>query len=160
ALEAGARAAGDRARLGRALGLRGMAAQVRGDVAAAARLYAQASGEARAAGDVHSAAVHDLNQANAHADRGRHGLALAAHGRALLGRRGRGPALAGLRALGVVAELSGAIYSRGIALAALGQIAAARRAAGEALARAEARGTPEMQSWAHLLDGDVARREG
>src|SRR5690606_3220307 len=35
-----------------------------------------------------------------------------------------------------------------------------RRAADEALARAEARGTPEMQSWAHLLDGDVARREG
>src|SRR5690606_18644077 len=110
----------------------------------------QASGEARAAGDVHSAAVHDLNQANAHADRGRHGLALAAHGRAL----------AELRALGDVAELSGAIYNRGIALVALGQIAAARRAADEALARAEARGTPEMQSWAHLLDGDVARREG
>ena len=150
ALEAGARAAEDRSRLGRALALRGMAAQMRGDVAAAALLYAQASGEARAAGDAHAAAVCDLNQATAHTERGRHGLALIALDRA---RRD-------LRALGDVAELAAALYNRGNALVALGAVSAARRAADEALARAAARGTPEMEAWAHVLDGDVARREG
>jgi len=150
ALEAGARAAQDRARLGRALALRGMAAQMRGDVAAAALLHAQAATEARAAGDVHAAAVCDLNQATAHTERGRHGLALVALDRA---RRE-------LRALGDVAELAAALYNRGNALVALGAIAAARRAADEALARAAARRTPEMEAWAHILDGDVARREG
>ncbi len=149
ALEAGARAAGDRSRLGRALALRGMAAQMRGDVAAAALLHAQAAGEARAAGDVHAAAVCDLNQATAHTERGRHGLAMVALDRA---RRD-------LSALGDVAELAAALYNRGNALVALGAIAAARRAADEALARAAARGTPEMEAWAHVLDGDVARRE-
>ena len=150
ALEAGARAAADRSRLGRALALRGMAAQMRGDVAAAALLHAQASSEARAAGDVHAAAVCDLNQATAHTERGRHGLALMALDRA---RRD-------LSALGDVAELAAALYNRGNALVALGAVPAARRAADEALARAATRGTPEMEAWAHVLDGDVARREG
>ena len=150
ALEAGARAAADRSRIGRALAIRGMAAQMRGDVAAAALLHAQAGAEARAAGDVHAAAVCDLNQATAHTERGRHGLAMVALDRA---RRD-------LSALGDVAELSAALYNRGNALVALGAIPAARRAADEALARAAARDMPEMEAWAHVLDGDVARREG
>ena len=149
-LEAAARTAGDRARLGRALGLRGMTAQVRGDISAAATLYERASGEARSAGDVHAAAVYDLNQATAHAERGRHGQALIALDRAL----------AALGALGDVAELSAALYNRGISLLALGELPAAQRAAAQALARARRHGTPEMQVWASLLDGDVTRRTG
>ncbi|HEU5059742.1 MAG TPA: sigma 54-interacting transcriptional regulator, partial [Kofleriaceae bacterium] len=58
------------------------------------------------------------------------------------------------------AELAAALYNRGHALVALGAVPAARRAADEALVRAAARGTPEMEAWAHVLDGDVARREG
>src|SRR5690606_8132289 len=59
-LEQSARARADRPLLGRALGLRGMAAQSRGDVEVAARLYAEAAATARAAGEVHAAAVYDL----------------------------------------------------------------------------------------------------
>ncbi len=149
-LEEEAHSAGDRALIGRALGLRGMAAQAAGEIAAAADLYQRAGVEARAAADVHAAAVYDINQATAHSERGRHGEAVVALGSALV-QLGR---------LGQVAERAAANYNRGIALLALGELSAARRAAQRAARAAEAHGTPQMLLYARLLDGDVARREG
>ncbi len=149
ALRSAAEASADRALLGRALGLLGMAAQARGDIAAAAALYHQAAEHARAAGDIHAAAVYNLNQATAHSERGRFGQALTA----------LGAAFGELRKLGDVAELPAALFNRGVALLAVGEIDAAKRAAQTAHAAASARGTPQWQLLAHILAGDVARRE-
>jgi transcriptional regulator with GAF, ATPase, and Fis domain/tetratricopeptide (TPR) repeat protein len=149
-LDAGAKASGDRALRGRALALRGMVAQTRGDIPRAADLYAAAHVEARAASDVHAAAVYALNRATALSVRGRHGDAV----------RAIDEAIAQLRRLGDVAEIAAALFNRGVSLLALGEVASARRAAESARAEAEARGTPEMQIFALLLSGDVARREG
>ncbi len=149
-LEEAARARGDRGLVGRALALRGMVAQTRGEIAKAAMLYAEAGGEARAAGDVHAAAVYDLNQATAHTERGRHGAALEALGAALVA----------LRRLGDVPELAAVLYNRGVSLLALGEVAAAKRAAAQTLEVARAHGTPQMQLYGRLLEAEVARREG
>lgn len=139
--------ASGRATLGRALSLRGMVAHSRGNIAEAAVLYRDAGTHASAAGDVHAAAVYDINQATAHSERGRFGDAL----RALSSARDA------LARLGNVTQLAAALFNRGIALLSLGQIAAARRAAEEALRTAR---TPRMLAYAHLLVGDTCRREG
>ncbi len=149
-LERRAGLAGDRALAGRALGLAGLAAHARGDIATAATLYERAAENARAAADVHAAAVYELNRATAHAERGRHGAALDA----------LEAALAALQRLGDVPELAAALYNRGVELLMVGEVDAAARAAERALQIARAHGTPQMQLYARLLQGDVARRTG
>jgi transcriptional regulator with GAF, ATPase, and Fis domain/tetratricopeptide (TPR) repeat protein len=149
-LEPAARSAGDRALLGRALGLRGMVAQTRGDVDGAADLYAAAHGEARAAGDVHAAAVYACNRGVALAERGRHGAAIRTYDKAL----------GELDRVGAVGERAAALYNRGIALLAIGELDLARRAAVRARAEAARHGLPQAAIYADLLDGDVARRAG
>lgn len=146
-LERAARAHDAQAILGRALSLRGMVEHARGRIADAADLYRRAGECARAAGEVHAAAVYDINQATAHSERGQFGAAMTALDRAR----------DALLRLGSVAELAAAQFNRGIALLALGQIAAARRATREAHQYARA---PRMRIYAHLLDGDTCRREG
>ncbi len=149
-LERRAQRAGDRALAGRALGLAGLAAHARGDIATAATLYERAAADARAAADVHAAAVYELNRASAHAERGRHGAALEA----------LDAGLASLQRLGDVPELAAALYNRGVELLMVGEVDAAARAADRALQTARAHGTPQMQLYARLLQGDVARRTG
>jgi transcriptional regulator with GAF, ATPase, and Fis domain len=150
ALERRARTSGDDARVGRAVGLQGMAAQITGDVASAATLYERAAAAARAVSDLHAAAVHELNRAGAHASRGRHGAALDALGAAMVE----------LRRLGDVPELAAAQYNRGVALLSLGEVEAARRAAERAQEIAERHHNPTVETYARLLAGDVERRLG
>jgi tetratricopeptide (TPR) repeat protein len=119
----------------------------RGQIAEAAEKYREAGDEARAAGDVHAAAVCELNRATTHSERGRFGAALAA----------LDAAITELVRLGEVAGLAAAHYNRGIALLALGEIAAAARAAEAAALQAR---TPQMEIYARLLSGDVSRRRG
>jgi len=149
-LERRAQLADDRALAGRALGLAGLAAHARGDIATAATLYERAADNARAAADVHAAAVYELNRASAHAERGRHGAALEA----------LDAGLASLQRLGDVPELAAALYNRGVELLMVGEVDAAARAGGRALQTARAHGTPQMQLYARMLQGDVARRTG
>jgi transcriptional regulator with GAF, ATPase, and Fis domain len=149
-LETMARADGDDAITARALALRGMVAQQRGELALAAELHGKAGDAARRAGEVHAAAVADVNRGTALAERGQFGAAapvLAA-------------AVAALTELGAQAELVGAEFNHGNALLGLGDTAGARAAAGRAVARATAAGAPVMAVFARLLDGDCARRDG
>ncbi len=149
-LETIAQADGDDAITARALALRGMVAQQRGELALAAELHGKAGDAARKAGEVHAAAVADVNRGTALAERGRFGEAapvLAA-------------AVAALTALGARAELVGAEFNHGNALLGLGDTAGARAAAGRAVERATAAGAPVMAVFARLLDGDCARRDG
>jgi len=143
--EARARTGRDRALYGRALGLRGMVAQMGGRIADAARLYERAEIEARSASDIHAAAVYAINRATAQTAQGRHGDALAALTRAERN----------LRRLGEVTELAAVKFNRGLALLAVGELNAARRAAAEALGLAQADGAAQMQIYARLLEGDI-----
>ncbi|RMH40504.1 MAG: GAF domain-containing protein [Deltaproteobacteria bacterium] len=149
-LESAARAADDPALLGRALALLGMVAHTAGEVAVAAERYAAAHAHAQAAGDPHAAAVYALNRAAAASAQGRHADAVAAIDAALVQ----------LRRLDAHAEVAAATYNRGVSLLALGKVDEARRAADRALADARAHGAPEVQAFAQLLAGDVARRAG
>jgi len=140
----------ERSVLGRALGLRGMVAQMTGRIAAAARLYERAEEQATTASDIHAAAVYALNRATAQSAQGRHGDAIAALARAEQS----------LRRLGNVAELAAVRFNRGLALLALGELPAARRAAHQAFTLAETEDAPQMQIYARLLEGDIDVREG
>ena len=145
-----ARGLGDRALLGRAHALRGMVAQHQGDLARAAACYRDAAREARAGGDIHAAAIAELNHGTTLAERGRHGEALAV----------LATATAALAALGQVAERAAAEIDRGLSLLAVGQLEAAAEAARAATEVAPATRVPQLAVFARLLTGDVARRRG
>jgi transcriptional regulator with GAF, ATPase, and Fis domain len=134
----------------RAHGLLGMLAHARGQLGAAAAAYGEALAEARAAGDVHGAAAFALNRAAALMEQGAFGEVLGL----------TAAAIRDLRRLGGGKELPAALFNRGTALCALGDLAAARRAAVEADREARARGLPQLEMYAAMLSGDVARREG
>jgi transcriptional regulator with GAF, ATPase, and Fis domain len=149
-LDEAARAAGDRVLLSRALGLSGLLAQKRGDVGGAAARAAEALEHARAVGDVHAAAVHAMNRANALAEQGLWGDVLVA----------TGDALRDLRRLGRVSEVASALVNRGLALLAYGDRESAARVCREALAEARARGLILVEAYATMLEGDVNRHGG
>ncbi len=145
-----ATAVGDRALIGRARALRGMAAQHRGELALASTWYRDAAVEARAGGDIHAAAIADLNHGTTLAERGRHGEALVV----------LATATAALAALGQVAELAAGEIDRGLSLLAVGQVDAAAAASRAAAAHADVDRSPQLAVFARLLAGDIARRRG
>jgi serine/threonine-protein kinase PknK len=150
ALEASGAAADDGAAVGRALSLRGMVAQQRGQLGLAGDRYREAARRLGEVGEVHAAAVAELNLGTVLAERGRASEALprlAAAGRALA-------------ALGATTELIAADLNRGNALLAVGQLEEARAAVEAALGRAPDGVAPRLRAFALLVGGDVRRRLG
>ena len=143
ALEAGA----DEATLGRALSLRGMVAQQRGQLALASDRYRQAATRLEAIGEIHAAATAELNLGTVLAERGRASEAL--------------PRLAAasrvFAQLGATTEQIAADLNRGNALLAVGLAEEARAAAQAALAR---EASPHLKAFALLVLGDAQRRLG
>ncbi len=148
ALELGAITAGDTATVGRASSLRGMVAQQRGQLGLASDRYREAARRLGEVGELHAAAVAELNLGTVLAERGRASEALprlAAAGRVFA-------------ELGATTELCAAELNRGNALLAVGQIDDARLAAEVALSRAD--GAPHLRAFALLVLGDARRRLG
>ena len=148
ALELGAHALNDSANVGRALSLRGMVAQQRGQLGLASDRYREAARRLADAGELHAAATAELNLGTVLAERGRssEGLPrLAAAGRVFA-------------ELHATTDLCAAELNRGNALVAAGQIDQARIAAEAALARAD--GAPHLRAFALLVLGDARRRLG
>ncbi|MEO7095008.1 MAG: GAF domain-containing protein, partial [Polyangiales bacterium] len=148
ALELGASAANDTATVGRASSLRGMVAQQRGQLGLASDRYREAARRLGEVGELHAAAVAELNLGTVLSERGRASEALprlAAAGRVFAD-------------LGATTELCAAELNRGNALLAVGQIDDARLAAEAALSRAE--GAPHLRAFALLVLGDARRRLG
>ncbi|MBK7538575.1 MAG: sigma 54-interacting transcriptional regulator [Myxococcales bacterium] len=134
--------------LGRALSLRGMVAQQRGQLALASDRYAHAAHLLSAAGEAHAAATADLNLGTALAERGRHGAALShtmAAGRVF-------------RSLGADADWVAAEVNRGNSLVALGETTIARQVI-EAAQRDPA-ASPHLRAFARLILAEAARRDG
>ena len=142
-------ALGDDALRGRARSLSGMVAQQRCELAVASEHYREAAAAARLGGDVHSAAIAQLNHGACLAERGRHGEALPV----------LAAAIAELAALGRVAELAAAEANRAVSLLEVGEVAAAAAAARSARERADGAGLPVARFYAELITGDVARRQ-
>ncbi|MEJ7599192.1 MAG: sigma 54-interacting transcriptional regulator [Kofleriaceae bacterium] len=148
ALEVGATAARDELTIGRALSLRGMVAQQRGQLALASDRYREAHGRLEATGELHAAATAELNLGTGLAARGRASEALprlVAAGREFA-------------ALGATTEWCAADLNRGNALVALGQAAEAQVAADAALARSA--GAPHLRAFALLVGGDARHQLG
>ncbi|HEY5927448.1 MAG TPA: sigma 54-interacting transcriptional regulator [Kofleriaceae bacterium] len=148
ALELGGAATGDGATVGRALSLRGMVAQQRGQLGLASDRYREAARKLDEVGEVHAAAVAELNLGTALSERGRASEAL--------------PRLAAasrvFAELGAITEHVAADLNRGNALLALGQADDAYAAADAALAYAD--GAPHLRAFALLVLGDSLRRLG
>jgi transcriptional regulator with GAF, ATPase, and Fis domain len=148
ALEVGAAATGDDATVGRALSLRGMVAQQRGQLGLASDRYRDAARRLGDVGEIHAAATAELNLGTALAERGRASEAL--------------PRLAAASRvfadLGATTEQVAADLNRGNALLAVGEAADARAAAEAALARGS--DTPHLRAFALLVLGDARRRLG
>ena len=148
ALEVTATTAGEDAALGRALSLRGMVAQQRGQLAIASDRYRDAMRRLRDSGELHAAAVAELNLGTVLSERGRAGEAL--------------PRLVAagqvFATLGAATEQVAATMNRGNALLALGQVTEACAAAETALAGAH--GAPHLRAFALLIIGDAKRRAG
>jgi transcriptional regulator with GAF, ATPase, and Fis domain/Tfp pilus assembly protein PilF len=148
ALEVGGTASGDAATVGRALSLRGMVAQQRGQLGLASDRYREAARKLDEVGEIHAAAVAELNLGTALAERGRASEAL--------------PRLAAasrvFAELGATTEQVAADLNRGNALLAVGQADDAYAAADAALARSE--GAPHLRAFALLVLGDSLRRLG
>jgi transcriptional regulator with GAF, ATPase, and Fis domain len=148
ALEVDGMASGDGATVGRALSLRGMVAQQRGQLGLASDRYREAARKLGEAGEVHAAATAELNLGTALSERGRASEAL--------------PRLAAasrvFAELGAVTEHVAADLNRGNALLALGQAEDAYAAADAALARAD--GAPHLRAFALLVLGDALSRLG
>ena len=148
ALEVGATAARDELTIGRALSLRGMVAQQRGQLALASDRYRDAHRRLEDAGELRAAATAELNLGTVLAERGRASEAL--------------PRLVAagdvFAALGATTEWCAADLNRGNALVALGQAAEARAAAEAALARSA--GAPHLRAFALLVGGDALHRQG
>ena len=125
-----------------------MVAQQRGQLGLASDRYREAARRLGEAGEVHAAAVAELNLGTVLAERGRASEALpwlAAAGRVFVG-------------LGATTERIAADLNRGNALLAVGQYDDARAAAEAALARAA--GAPHLRAFALLVAGDARRRLG
>ena len=141
-------AAHDPAAIGRALSLRGMVAQQRGQLGIASERYREAARRLREVGEVHAAAVAELNLGTVLAERGRASEAL--------------PRLAAASRvfadLGATTEQIAADLNRGNALLAVGQAREARLAAEQALGQAA--GAPHLRAFALLVYGDAQRRLG
>jgi transcriptional regulator with GAF, ATPase, and Fis domain len=148
ALELGGTAGGDSATVGRALSLRGMVAQQRGQLGLASDRYREAARKLDEAGEIHAAAVAELNLGTALSERGRASEAL--------------PRLAAasrvFAELGANTEHVAADLNRGNALLALGQADDAYAAADAALTHAD--GAPHLRAFALLVLGDSLRRLG
>ncbi|HTR51204.1 MAG TPA: sigma 54-interacting transcriptional regulator [Kofleriaceae bacterium] len=144
ALEAG----GDDAIIGRALSLRGMVAQQRGQLALASERYREAARKLGDVGEVHAAATAELNLGTVLVERGRASEAL--------------PRLAAasrvLGDLGVTHERVAADLNRGSALLAVGEARDARAAAEAAVAHAD--GAPHLRAFALIVLGDALVRLG
>ena len=148
ALEVGATASGDTAAVGRALSLRGMVAQQRGQLGLASDRYREAARRLDEVGEIHAAAVAELNLGTVLVERGRASESLprlAAAGRVFA-------------ELGATTELCAAELNRGNALLAVGQADEARRAAETALARSD--GAPHLRAFALIVLGDARARLG
>ena len=148
ALEAMASAADDTAAIGRALSLRGMVAQQRGQLGMASERYREAARRLREVGEIHAAAVAELNLGTVLTERGRASEAL--------------PRLAAASRvfadLAATTEQIAADLNRGNALLAVGQAEEARLAAEHALGQAT--GAPHLRAFALLVLGDARRRLG
>jgi serine/threonine-protein kinase PknK len=148
ALEVGGAAAGDAATAGRALSLRGMVAQQRGQLGLASERYHEAARRLGDVGELHAAAVAELNLGTVLSERGRAAEAL--------------PRLAAavrvFGELGATTELCAAELNHGNALVALGQLDEAAAAADAALTRSA--GAPHLRAFALLVAGDARRRRG
>jgi transcriptional regulator with GAF, ATPase, and Fis domain/tetratricopeptide (TPR) repeat protein len=148
ALEVTATAAGEDAAIGRALSLRGMVAQQRGQLGLASDRYREAAKRLGEVGEIHAAAVAELNLGTVLAERGRASEAL--------------PRLAAASRvfadLAATTEQIAADLNRGNALLAVGQAAEARNAAEQGLAQAA--GAPHLRAFALLVLGDARRRLG
>ena len=148
ALEVGAAAAGDRATVGRALSLRGMVAQQRGQLGVASDRYREAARKLEEVGESHAAATAELNLGTALTERGRASEAL--------------PRLAAARRvfaeLGATTEQVAADLNRGSALLSVGQADEAYVAAQDALALAD--GAPHLRAFALIVLGDALHRLG
>ncbi len=148
ALEVGGAAVGDDATVGRALSLRGMVAQQRGQLALASDRYRDAVRRLADVGEIHAAAVAELNLGTTLTERGRASEALprlAAAGRVF-------------GELGATTEQVAADLNRGDALLAVGQAEDARAAGEAALARAD--GAPHLRAFAQLVLGNARHRLG
>ncbi len=143
ALELGALATGDSGLTGRALSLRGMVAQQRGQLGLAGDRYAEAARRLTEVGAHHAAASAELNLGTVLAERGRASEAL--------------PRLAAAERvfaeLGATTELCAAELNRGNACIAVGQLVDALAAATSAIARAAA--VPHLHAFALLVAGDA-----
>ncbi len=148
ALEATASAADDTAAIGRALSLRGMVSQQRGQLGMASERYREAARRLREVGEIHAAAVAELNLGTVLAERGRASEAL--------------PRLAAASRvfadLAATTEQIAADLNRGNALLAVGQAEEARLAAEHALEQAA--GAPHLRAFALLVLGDARSRLG
>jgi len=148
ALEVAAAAIDDTATVGRALSLRGMVAQQRGQLGLASDRYREAARRLADVGELHAAATAELNLGTVLAERGRASEALprlAAAGRVFA-------------ELGASTELCAAELNRGNALLAVGQLDDARVAAEAAVARAD--GAPHLRAFALLVLGDARKKLG
>ncbi|MEO8554898.1 MAG: tetratricopeptide repeat protein, partial [Kofleriaceae bacterium] len=148
ALEVTATAAGEMSAIGRALSLRGMVAQQRGQLGLASDRYRDAARRLGEVGEIHAAATAELNLGTVLVERGRASEAL--------------PRLAAASRvfgdLDATTEQIAADLNRGNALVAVGQAGEARAAAERAIARAES--TPHLRAFALLVLGDARRRLG
>ena len=148
AFEVASASVDDHANVGRALSLRGMVAQQRGQLGLASDRYREAARRLSDVGELHAAATAELNLGTVLAERGRASEALprlAAAGRVFA-------------ELGATTELIAADLNRGNALVAVGQPEDARLAAEAALARAD--GSPHLRAFALLVLGDAKRKLG
>jgi transcriptional regulator with GAF, ATPase, and Fis domain/Tfp pilus assembly protein PilF len=140
--------AGDDAQRARAHSLVGMAAQARDRLVDAAQAYEQALALARAAGDLHGAAIYAANLGATLREQAEYERALAP----------TEDAARELGWLGKRAERSGALFNLGNLLLSMGDLDGAAAAAEEALSLSQ--GAGREAGYALLLAGDLARRRG
>jgi transcriptional regulator with GAF, ATPase, and Fis domain/tetratricopeptide (TPR) repeat protein len=145
-----AAAADEPTSLARARSLRGMAAHGRDQLADAAALYQSALDLARAADDLHGAAIYAVNLGAVWREQAEYERALppTADSARDLGR------------LGKRAERAFALYNYGNLLLSIGDLDGAERAATDAAALARAADATRELGYAQLLAGDLARRRG
>jgi transcriptional regulator with GAF, ATPase, and Fis domain len=140
--------AADGAQEARAHALLGMVAQTRDALADAAREYEEALKLARAAGDLHGAAIYGANLGASLREQAEYARALAP----------TEDAARELGWLGKHAERSSALFNLGNLLLSMGDADGAEAAAAESLALAERARAARETGYALLLQADVARR--
>jgi transcriptional regulator with GAF, ATPase, and Fis domain len=136
--------------LARARSLRGMVAQARDDLPEAAALYQAALDGARAADDLHGAAIYAANLGTVLREQAEYERAL-------------GPTAEAARDLGRLGkrvERAFALFNYGNLLLSIGDLEGADHAAQEAAKLASAKGARRELGYAQLLAGDLERRAG